>query len=271
MADNGADAVRRAGNPAQPVDLLLTDVIMPEMLGHEVAARVAALRPETPVLFISGYAQPILDAQGVLLPGYDILEKPFTGSGAAEPGAKGPGRQAVNADAQPRSLQAAAAAAVTQIAKARPDLDILCLLPRPVAGLTIRWSNLLPGIRTLALLTRSLGAKLGASYHRHRATPGHIQPLSLQLGGAPGHAQHRPGTLRKCLLSSRSRVRVAVGAQVRALNSITPSALREAAGSQRAVTAASEAGRLTLCLRSVICFGAWLGAGRSHRRSGLSL
>jgi PAS domain S-box-containing protein len=81
VADNGADAVRRAGNPAQPVDLLLTDVIMPEMLGHEVAARVAVLRPETPVLFISGYAQPILDAQGVLLPGYDILEKPFTEAG----------------------------------------------------------------------------------------------------------------------------------------------------------------------------------------------
>ncbi len=78
VADNGADAVRRAGDPAQPVDLLLTDVIMPEMLGHEVAARVAALRPETPALFLSGYAQPILDAQGVLLPGYDILEKPFT-------------------------------------------------------------------------------------------------------------------------------------------------------------------------------------------------
>jgi PAS domain S-box-containing protein len=78
VADNGADAVRRARDPAQPVDLLLTDVIMPEMLGHEVAARVAALRPETPTLFISGYAQPILDSHGVLLPGYDILEKPFT-------------------------------------------------------------------------------------------------------------------------------------------------------------------------------------------------
>jgi CheY-like chemotaxis protein len=78
VADNGADAVRRAEDPAQPVDLLLTDVVMPEMLGNEVAARVAALRPQVPTLFISGYAQPILDRQGVLLPGYDILEKPFT-------------------------------------------------------------------------------------------------------------------------------------------------------------------------------------------------
>jgi hypothetical protein len=81
VADNGPDAVRRAEDLTQPVDLLLTDVVMPEMLGNEVAARVAALRPEAPALFISGYAQPILDSHGVLLPGYDILEKPFTEAG----------------------------------------------------------------------------------------------------------------------------------------------------------------------------------------------
>jgi len=78
VAADGADAVRRAEDPAQPVDLLLTDVVMPEMLGHEVAARVAAARPGAPALFISGYAQPILDSHGVLSPRYDILEKPFT-------------------------------------------------------------------------------------------------------------------------------------------------------------------------------------------------
>jgi len=69
-------------------------------------------------------------------------------------------------------------------------------------------------IRALAALTRSLGAKLGANDHRRRATAGHIQPLSLQPNGTSGHIQHHPGTLRKCLLSSRSRVRVAVGAQL---------------------------------------------------------
>jgi DNA-binding XRE family transcriptional regulator len=63
-------------------------------------------------------------------------------------------------------------------------------------------------------LMRSLGAKLGANDHRHRDTSGHVQPSSLQLDGTSGHAQHLPGTLRKCLLSSRFRVRVAVGAQV---------------------------------------------------------
>ncbi len=78
VAASGSEAVRQAGDPAQPIDLLLTDVIMPEMLGNEVAARVGELRPDVPALFMSGYAQPILDTHGIPSPGYDILEKPFT-------------------------------------------------------------------------------------------------------------------------------------------------------------------------------------------------
>jgi hypothetical protein len=74
----GSEAVRRASDPAQPIDLLLTDVIMPEMLGNEVAARVGEIRPGIPALFMSGYAQPILDTHGIPAPCYDILEKPFT-------------------------------------------------------------------------------------------------------------------------------------------------------------------------------------------------
>jgi PAS domain S-box-containing protein len=74
----GSEAVSRASDPAQPIDLLLTDVIMPEMLGNEVAARVGEIRPGIPALFMSGYAQPILDTHGIPSPSYDILEKPFT-------------------------------------------------------------------------------------------------------------------------------------------------------------------------------------------------
>jgi signal transduction histidine kinase/FixJ family two-component response regulator len=77
---NGAEAVRRAGDPAQPITLLLTDVVMPEMLGNEVAARIGAIRPDVPALFMSGYAQPILDSHGVAASSYDILTKPFTES-----------------------------------------------------------------------------------------------------------------------------------------------------------------------------------------------
>ncbi len=78
VAASGGEAVQRASNPAQPIDLLLTDVVMPEMLGNEVAVRVGAIRPGLPALFMSGYAQPILDSHGVPAPRYDILEKPFT-------------------------------------------------------------------------------------------------------------------------------------------------------------------------------------------------
>ncbi len=78
VVSSGSGAVRRAGDPAQPIDLLLTDVVMPEMLGNEVAARVGAIRPGVPALFMSGYAQPILDSHGVPAPAFDVVEKPFT-------------------------------------------------------------------------------------------------------------------------------------------------------------------------------------------------
>jgi PAS domain S-box-containing protein len=75
---SGAEAVRLASDSAQTIDLLLTDVVMPEMMGNEVADRVGAIRPGVPALFMSGYAQPILDAHGVPEARYDILEKPWT-------------------------------------------------------------------------------------------------------------------------------------------------------------------------------------------------
>jgi len=77
---NGAEAVRQAGDTAQPITLLLTDMVMPGMLGNEVAARIGAIRPDVPALFMSGYAQPILDSHGVGASSFDILAKPFTES-----------------------------------------------------------------------------------------------------------------------------------------------------------------------------------------------
>src|SRR5450755_1186419 len=73
-----AQAPSIAGDTGQPIDLLLTDVVMPEMLGNEVASRVHAIRPALPVLYMSGYAQPILDTHGALAHQIDLLEKPFT-------------------------------------------------------------------------------------------------------------------------------------------------------------------------------------------------
>jgi FixJ family two-component response regulator len=60
------------------IHLLLTDVVMPNMQGDELANQVAATRPEIPVLYMSGYAQTILGDGGTVEPGLLLLDKPFT-------------------------------------------------------------------------------------------------------------------------------------------------------------------------------------------------
>lgn len=77
-AEDGANALELSAEYTGGIDLLLTDVIMPRMLGPEVAASILARRPEIRVLDISGYAQPVLGAHGTLEPGVALLEKPFT-------------------------------------------------------------------------------------------------------------------------------------------------------------------------------------------------
>jgi hypothetical protein len=77
-AANGHDAVKLVQGSPDRIDLLLTDVVMPHMLGKEVAERVRALRPGIRVLFMSGYAQPVFGAEGLLEPGVTLVEKPFT-------------------------------------------------------------------------------------------------------------------------------------------------------------------------------------------------
>jgi hypothetical protein len=72
------EAPRIADDAGQPIDLLLTDVVMPGMLGNEVARRVRAVRPALPVLYMSGYAQPVLDTHGTFASQIDLLEKPFS-------------------------------------------------------------------------------------------------------------------------------------------------------------------------------------------------
>src|SRR6266571_7452610 len=73
-----------------------------------------------------------------------------------------------------------------------------------------RRSNGLRYSATLAAL-----AARGAIDRKHRATPAYVRPFMLARNGTSGNIRHLPATLRKCLLSSRSRVRVAVGVQVR--------------------------------------------------------
>ena len=77
IAEDGPSALRLAEQHAS-IDLLLTDVVMPHMLGKELAERLTATHPETRVLFMSGYAQPVLASQGTLDADVTLVEKPFT-------------------------------------------------------------------------------------------------------------------------------------------------------------------------------------------------
>ncbi|GLW30953.1 hypothetical protein Areg01_38930 [Actinoplanes regularis] len=79
-AADGPEAIRLADSTDKRIDVLLTDVIMPHMLGKELATTMQDLRPGIHVLYMSGYAQPVLASQGTLDPGVTLVEKPFSES-----------------------------------------------------------------------------------------------------------------------------------------------------------------------------------------------
>ena len=61
-----------------PLDLLLSDVVMPGMNGKELYEEVRKLYPEVKVLLMSGYTQDIITDRGVLRDGTPFIQKPFT-------------------------------------------------------------------------------------------------------------------------------------------------------------------------------------------------
>jgi PAS domain S-box-containing protein len=77
-AGGGAEALDLLGRHPDHVDILLTDVIMPGMLGKDLADAVLEASPQTRVVFMSGYAQPVLTNHGTLSADVRLLEKPFT-------------------------------------------------------------------------------------------------------------------------------------------------------------------------------------------------
>ena len=77
-ADSPAVAVATARTYAGPIDLLLTDLVMPGMDGPRVASAVQATRPGTPVLFMSGYTADLVSTGGSLRPDVSFLPKPFS-------------------------------------------------------------------------------------------------------------------------------------------------------------------------------------------------
>ena len=77
-ARSGDEAIRLCHAHAGSIDLLLTDVVMPEISGKEVADRLLELRPTIRVLFMSGYTDEAIVQHGVLDANVKFLQKPFT-------------------------------------------------------------------------------------------------------------------------------------------------------------------------------------------------
>jgi signal transduction histidine kinase len=77
-ARDGIEALNLAGDYDGEIHLLVTDVIMPHMNGHELAAKLCALRPDMKVLYVSGYSDNDIGDHGTLDPRHELLQKPFT-------------------------------------------------------------------------------------------------------------------------------------------------------------------------------------------------
>jgi PAS domain S-box-containing protein len=71
-------AMRIAREHDGPIDLLLSDVVMPGKNGLEMHQLLCRERPDLPVLFMSGYTSEVIDTQGHLAEGMDLIQKPFT-------------------------------------------------------------------------------------------------------------------------------------------------------------------------------------------------
>jgi len=77
-ASNGAEALRVLERRQEPIALVLTDLVMPEMGGKELASRLRNVSPTPRVLFMSGYTEDAVLRQSVMEPGAMFLDKPFT-------------------------------------------------------------------------------------------------------------------------------------------------------------------------------------------------
>ncbi len=82
-AENGEDALRVCKEHDGQIDLMITDVVMPKMGGRDAAKRLHPLYPQMKVVYMSGYTDNAIVHHGVLEPGLNFLEKPFTAKNLA--------------------------------------------------------------------------------------------------------------------------------------------------------------------------------------------
>ena len=78
-ATNGLEALQVVQKQGEKkIHLLLTDIVMPQMGGKELAQELKILKPGVKVLYISGYTDDAIVQHGVLAPGTHFLQKPFS-------------------------------------------------------------------------------------------------------------------------------------------------------------------------------------------------
>jgi signal transduction histidine kinase/CheY-like chemotaxis protein len=77
-ARDGIEALDLAAEFDGEIHLLVTDVIMPHMNGHELAGKLSELRPDMKILYVTGYSDNEIGDHGTLDPRHELLQKPFT-------------------------------------------------------------------------------------------------------------------------------------------------------------------------------------------------
>jgi CheY-like chemotaxis protein len=82
-ARDGAEALELMRGGALPVDLVVSDVVMPDMGGRELGLALAQLDLGVPLLYVSGYTGEDIVQRGLLDPGAPFLQKPFSPAGLA--------------------------------------------------------------------------------------------------------------------------------------------------------------------------------------------